>query len=205
MNIEPFKNELTLHAFGSLLFICIFGINVRYFFYHSIIFTFNEYIIHRFLLHQTNVPLFSKNHLFHHSYPKQWNYMHISSVTFMSYLYIFVGVLFIFNFSSNVIFSCLSTHFFWYLCFIFFHLFGHLFGKNYFHSIHHIKPSYNYGFSCHFWDIIFGTFVTSVTKRETISFNFLFKRANILLLIPFPFVPIIIRQFCLNFVINDLK
>ena len=196
MNLEPFQTEVTLQTFFLILFICIFGLNWKYFCLNSVIFTFNEYFVHRFLLHQTNVTILSKNHLYHHLYPKQWTYMHISSVSTIVYLLFWGIALYFLKFSFQFISSSLSTHFFWYLWFIFFHLFGHLFGKNYFHSLHHLKPNYNFGFCCHFWDVICGTFLAKLNAQNA-SF-YVFHISDLLLLIPFPFIPLLLRQFFLN-------
>ena len=126
----------------------------------SSLWTFTEYMFHRYLLHN----LLYVHHKKHHVYPNKLSIintpMSMVILTWIMYYFLWVNHLNPQILSSYYIFFPLN-----YLSFEFIHLLSHSYkGKNlivlnakYYHKLHHIDDKVNYSFITPFWDYFLGT------------------------------------------------
>ena len=126
----------------------------------SCIWSFTEYIFHRFLLHHVLI----NEHLKHHKFPNKLSIIHTPMffviINWFIYQYIFKNI-----FSPPMLVSYYIFFPIFYLSFEITHLLTHSYqGKNKiilgaktYHKLHHINDKVNYSFVTSFWDYIFGT------------------------------------------------
>lgn len=145
------------------------GQTILFFFVGIFVFTFVEYIMHRYLFHiDTSTPRKEKFqytlHGVHHEYPKDKERLAmppVMSIT-ISTLLLFIFKLFI----GDIVFAFLPGFLVGYSGYLVMHYIQHIFKapKGYFkawwvnHSIHHYKDQTKaYGVTSPFWDHVFGT------------------------------------------------
>ena len=143
--------------------------------------TFQEYMAHRFLLHGA---LFQQTHLGHHKHPSAMEKIFIP----MQITAVFAIINFIFFYrimGINGALNNLASSIFCYIAFEWTHWQAHKNRGGFceFHIMHHRASMYNYGFTCATWDIVFCTCDPK------------FERKTLLLLIPFPVLPLIINHY----------
>lgn len=126
----------------------------------STVWTFTEYIFHRFILHY----LLYAHHKKHHIYPNKLSIINtpLSVVILNWFLYVFIFKLFV---EHKIILSYYVFFPLNYVTFEIIHLLSHYYkGSNriirnakYYHKLHHIDENINYNFVTPFWDYLFGT------------------------------------------------
>jgi 4-hydroxysphinganine ceramide fatty acyl 2-hydroxylase len=154
---------------------------VMFFFIGLFVFTFVEYVMHRYLFHiGTSTPARAKFqytlHGVHHEYPKDKERLAMPPVMSIT---ISTLLLFIFKFFiGDIVFAFLPGFLVGYSGYLVMHYIQHIFKapKGFFnswwvnHSVHHYKDQTKaYGVSSPFWDYVFGTMPTK--KMEPIAGN----------------------------------
>jgi uncharacterized membrane protein YGL010W/sterol desaturase/sphingolipid hydroxylase (fatty acid hydroxylase superfamily) len=139
-------------------------------FFASTVWTFTEYIFHRYLLHN----MFLSHHQKHHDYPNKKSIIHTPMLLVVLNWFVYLGI--VQNILSDPV--KLSYYIFFplnYLAFEYTHLLSHSYignnniiinAKNY-HRQHHFTYTTNYSFVTPFWDYLFGT----LHPDYSISFN----------------------------------
>lgn len=181
VNVKPLTSHFNQLLFGSYfypyhvtLWLSVSSYNLYYFIkkgYSYIdlgiygIFTYvicelNEYIFHRFILHE----IFYKHHDKHHTYPNKLSIIHTPMILIIILILITYAFIHIFR---NPKIETISLIFgpTYYLLFEFTHLLSHNYrGSNniilnakQYHKLHHIDETTNYGFITPLWDYVFGT------------------------------------------------
>ena len=181
ISVKPLTSNLNKFIFGGhfypyhiSLWVSVSSYNVYYFIQNGysyvdlcfyglltlIIGEFNEYAFHRFALHH----LLHKHHNKHHTYPNKLSIIHTPALLII--LLIVCTYLLIHKFTNKKI-ETISLIFgpTYFLLFEFTHLISHSYkGSNnimvnakYYHKLHHIDDTVNYGFITPIWDYIFGT------------------------------------------------
>ena len=160
--------------------------NTLFYVYTPVLWTFQEYITHRFLLHH----LFYKIHNKHHINTQDKSKLFIPIIFTQIFALInFIIYYNIFNFNCALV--NLSSNIYCYLLFEYTHWFSHFSKENkynilinlkHYHRIHHNKNNINYGFTSASWDIIFNTYYDN---------NYNWKK--MLLIIPYPIIPFILN------------
>ena len=196
LNTQPNK-----YYFALLSIIC--GLSLRYihnrfsifvfFIYSPCMWTFQEYIAHRFLMHHFE-PV-KKQHFKHHENPT--NESKIFIPIFMTLLFSLINLYPIhFLFGYKIMMVNFSSFVLCYFSFEYTHWATHclpnsqlLKGPIMFHTIHHVtdydkQNVKNFGFTSATWDLLFNT-CDLHTKN---------KKYNYLLYIPIPIIPLIIVQ-----------
>jgi uncharacterized membrane protein YGL010W len=143
----------------------------------STVWTFTEYMFHRYLLH----TIFYLHHKKHHDFPNKHSIIHtpMMLVVFNWFLYvsIFQNILSVPHQTSYYIFFPLN-----YLAFEYTHLLSHSYiGNNniilnakQYHRQHHFTPNTNYSFVTPFWDYLLGTLHTDyIMSSSELLFGFL--------------------------------
>jgi uncharacterized membrane protein YGL010W len=133
----------------------------------SALWSFTEYMFHRFLLHN----ILYKHHKKHHIYPNKLSIIHtpMSMVLLNKLFYVFLFYNFKYYLYMFQMFIGVN-----YLSFEIIHLLSHSYkGSNniiinakHFHKLHHIDENVNYSFITSFWDYIFGT----LSSKYKVSF-----------------------------------
>lgn len=126
----------------------------------SFVFSLFEYVAHRLFLHNW----FHSHHKKHHTYPNKLSIIHVPmSIIVINGLLSYVGFT---AFVHPTILSCIYlVGPLFYLAFEFTHLLSHgytgsnqiILNAKYFHKLHHVTDSCNFGFVTPFWDYVFGT------------------------------------------------
>jgi 4-hydroxysphinganine ceramide fatty acyl 2-hydroxylase len=130
-----------------------------------VIWTFVEYIIHRFFFHYIS-SVISKAHAGHHRYPRDpLRFFLPLAVTIPNAISFYL--LFYCFFGPKIAQYALSSGILHYLVFEICHSIAHsvlpyntpimMYHLAKFHRIHHVNHDKNYGFSTPFWDYLFGT------------------------------------------------
>lgn len=155
---------VTLLIFNQIFSSLVFVSFVLLFFTGWLFWTFTEYFIHRFLMHELILPN-SKDSLFnhqkHHQSPQDLKVKSIHRITF---LLIFL-IVFILSIASGGYTPILSGYIFGFTSYNFLHYLLHQpFGKYILpkvqraHILHHYhRPNHGYSFSTTFWDWLFRT------------------------------------------------
>lgn len=129
--------------------------------------SFTEYIFHRYLLHN----IIYRHHKKHHIYPNKLSIintpMSMVLLTTLLYIILFYKI----KFLLHMFIMFIGPN---YLSFEFTHLLSHSYkGSNkiiinlkYYHKLHHIDENVNYNFITPFWDYLFGT----LSPKYNISF-----------------------------------
>ena len=141
------------------------------FLFSSILWTFTEYMFHRYLLH----ILLYKHHIKHHNYPNKLSLIHtpmcVVILNWTVYYYLFNPFLNSQIITSYSIFFPLN-----YISFELVHLWSHTYrGDNkiiinakIYHKYHHINEKMHFSFVTSFWDYVFGTLSDKyvITNKE---------------------------------------
>jgi hypothetical protein len=188
--VKPLTSNANKILFGGhfypyhiTLWLCVSGYNLYSFIQHeysyvdlfygfmlaSSVWSFTEYMFHRFLLHN----VLYRHHKKHHIYPNKLSIintpMSMVVLNWILYYYIFKSFVNQQIISSYYIFFPLN-----YLTFETTHLLSHSYsGSNniilnakHYHKLHHINENVNYSFITPFWDYIFGT----ISPQYKVSF-----------------------------------
>jgi len=137
------------------------------FFFSSFITGIAEYSIHRIFLHK----YLYKHHKKHHTYPNRLSIIHTPMLLVVcNFIFHFFYLHFFVNVNVLLIFIPL-----YYLSFEMTHLISHsykgqynvMLNAKYYHKLHHIDETTNYGFITPYWDYFFGT----LSSKYKISFT----------------------------------
>ena len=184
--IQP--NKYYFSILFSIATTIFFNKNIKYnkvfYIYTPILWTLQEFIAHKYLLHF----IFYKIHNKHHKNTQDTSKLYIpilftqsfALINFLFYYKIFTFDVAVINLSSNI---------YCYLLFEYTHWFSHfskdknnlLVNLKSYHKIHHNKNNVNYGFTSATWDIIFNSFNDDNMKWK-----------KVILIIPYPILPFIL-------------
>lgn len=147
--------------------------------------TFQEYMAHRFLMHNSFLMGVYASHRSHHKRPDD-----------AKRLFIPIEITVLFAFVNGFIWTLLFdvSHALWflagvtpcYLAFEYVHACAHYESPSWMRSVtshhrrHHIKTSVNFGFTSASWDLVFGTYDGAATSLASLYCS----------LIPFPIIPL---------------
>lgn len=187
--VQPNKYYFSfLFSIGTLIFLKKdIKYNKVFYVYTPILWTFQEYIAHRFLLHN----LFYRIHNKHHKNTQDTSKLFIP--IFFTQLFALINFTIYYNiFELEYALINLSSNIYCYLLFEYTHWFSHFSKENKYnilinlknyHKIHHNRNNINYGFTSASWDIIFNTY-----------YNDSYDWKKILLIIPYPIIPFILNK-----------
>jgi uncharacterized membrane protein YGL010W len=124
----------------------------------STLWSFTEYIFHRFLLHN----ILYMHHKKHHIYPNKLSIINTPMSIVLINLLIYIFFLYNFKYFLHMFRMFIGIN---YLSFEITHLVSHsykgsnniLLNAKHYHKLHHIDENVNYSFITPFWDYIFGT------------------------------------------------
>ena len=194
LNTQPNSIYFCILSFTSLLgtyYVSSFFYSIIFFVYSPIMWTFQEYLAHRILMH--HIEPIKKTHFKHHFDPNNESKIFIPIFFTISFSAInLTPVYYFFGFETTIV--NFSSWIICYFLFEFIHWSCHcmpdnkyLKGPRVFHILHHTKNYdnpvvQNFGFTSASWDFIFNT-CDSHTKNLKYSW---------ILYIPYPVLPLII-------------
>ena len=138
------------------------------FFLISSLWSFTEYMFHRYLLHN----IFYKHHKKHHNLPNKLSIINTPMMIILVNNLLYVILLYNFKYCLHMFNMFIGLN---YLSFETTHLLSHSYkGSNnivlnakHYHKLHHIDENVNYSFITSFWDYMFGT----LSPKYTVSFT----------------------------------
>ena len=134
----------------------------------SSLWSFTEYMFHRYLLHN----IFYKQHKKHHIFPNKLSIINTPMSIVLLNTLLYICLFYNFKYCLHMFQMFIGLN---YLSFEIIHLLSHSYkGSNkiilnakHYHKLHHIDENVNYSFITPFWDYIFGT----LSSNYTVSFT----------------------------------
>jgi hypothetical protein len=175
---KVFQNNFLFWFFLKLYFSIYYGFNIFYVIYGFLLWSFWEYVYHRFMMHGLkNTTYYNKLHGYHHQYPNKLSHIPVFQYILISPLFFITS----YYLNPSVVYSYSVGHLLGLYCFEKMHYIihndldkTHIYTK--YHMYHHHNSNTTYCFTCPCFDIICYTFPTK-------KFSY-----NIIALLPIPYI-----------------